>query len=79
MPKRGSANQNASDIHYGPDTSGCPIECLPDLIRKRAYQVFENLEVAPRLLATGRMGTLEFIDASAHQTLRSALSALPGG
>jgi hypothetical protein len=26
---------------YGPDTSGCPIECLPDLIRKRAYELFE--------------------------------------
>ena len=28
-------------MHYGPDTSGCPIECVPDLIRKRAYQLFE--------------------------------------
>jgi Protein of unknown function (DUF2934) len=28
-------------LHYGADTSGCPIECVPDLIRKRAYQLFE--------------------------------------
>ncbi len=27
--------------HYGADTSGCPIECIVDLIRKRAYQLFE--------------------------------------
>jgi hypothetical protein len=30
-----------SELYYGADTSGCPIECLPDLIRKRAYQLFE--------------------------------------
>jgi hypothetical protein len=28
-------------MHYGADTSGCPIKCFPDLIRKRAYQLFE--------------------------------------
>ncbi len=28
-------------MHYGADTSGCPIKCIPDLIRKRAYQLFE--------------------------------------
>jgi hypothetical protein len=28
-------------MHYGADTSGCPVECVPDLIRKRAYQLFE--------------------------------------
>jgi len=42
MPKKESANQSVSGIHYGPDTSGCSIECLPDLIRKRAYQIFET-------------------------------------
>ena len=26
----------------GPDTSGCPVECVPELIRKRAYQLFES-------------------------------------
>ena len=36
-----SENQNAAVIHYRPDTSGCPVECLPDLIRKYAYQIFE--------------------------------------
>jgi hypothetical protein len=41
MPKKELANQSDSGIQYGPDTSGCPIECLPDLIRKRAYQIFE--------------------------------------
>ena len=29
-------------MHYGADTSGCPIKCIPDLIRKRAYQLFED-------------------------------------
>ena len=28
-------------MHYGADISGCPIECIADLIRKRAYQLFE--------------------------------------
>ena len=28
-------------MHYGADTSGCLIKCIPDLIRKRAYQLFE--------------------------------------
>ena len=28
-------------MHYGADTSGCPIKCIPDLIRKRGYQLFE--------------------------------------
>ena len=28
-------------MHYGADTSGCPIKCIPDFIRKRAYQLFE--------------------------------------
>jgi hypothetical protein len=34
--------KNSSALHYGADTSGCPIECVPDLIRKRAYQLFEE-------------------------------------
>lgn len=29
------------EMHYGADTSGCPFKCIPDLIRKRAYQLFE--------------------------------------
>ena len=28
-------------LHYGADTSGCPIERLPELIRKRAYELYE--------------------------------------
>ena len=28
-------------MHYGPDTSGCPVKYIPDVIRKRAYQLFE--------------------------------------
>jgi len=28
-------------MNYGADTSGCPFKCIPDLIRKRAYQLFE--------------------------------------
>ena len=31
-----------AEMHYGADTSGCPIECIADLIRKRAYQLFES-------------------------------------
>jgi hypothetical protein len=31
-----------SALHYGVDTSGCPIKCVPDLIRKRAYRLFET-------------------------------------
>ena len=30
-----------AEMHYGADASGCPIKCIPDLIRKRAYQLFE--------------------------------------
>ena len=30
-----------AEMHYAADTSGCPIECIADLIRKRAYQLFE--------------------------------------
>jgi hypothetical protein len=29
-------------IHYGADTRDCTAECVPDLIRKRAYQLFEE-------------------------------------
>src|SRR6476646_3467313 len=36
-PQRESANRK-----LGADTSGCPIECVPDLIHKRAYQLFEK-------------------------------------
>jgi Protein of unknown function (DUF2934) len=36
-----SIYQEASDIHYGADTRGCSIECVPELIRRRAYQFFE--------------------------------------
>ena len=31
----------SEEMQYGADTSGCPIKCIPDLIRKRAYQLFE--------------------------------------
>ena len=30
-----------AEMHYGADISGCPIQCIADLIRKRAYQIFE--------------------------------------
>ena len=30
-------------LSLGADTSACPIECLSDLIRKRAYQIYEEL------------------------------------
>ena len=31
-----------AEMHVAADTSGCSIKCVPDLIRKRAYQLFEN-------------------------------------
>src|SRR5271163_3326619 len=45
-----NANQQTktgSTLHYGADTSGCPVECVPDLIRKRAYQLFEQRGCQP--------------------------------
>jgi hypothetical protein len=33
--------QSDRPMHYGADTSGCPIECVPDLVRKRAYALYE--------------------------------------
>jgi hypothetical protein len=34
--------RKGSPLNYGAETSGCPSECVPDLIRKRAYQLFEE-------------------------------------
>ena len=31
-----------AEMHHGAHTSGCPIEWTADLIRKRAYQLFET-------------------------------------
>ncbi len=39
--------EKVSALHYGADTSGCPVECVPDLIRKRAYQLFEARDHQP--------------------------------
>jgi hypothetical protein len=36
-----SIYRETSDIHYGADTHGCTTECVPELIRRRAYQFFE--------------------------------------
>ena len=36
-----SIYQEASDIHYEADTRGCSTDCVPALIRRRAYQFFE--------------------------------------
>jgi hypothetical protein len=30
-----------AEMRPAADTSGCPIECIADLIHKRAYQLFE--------------------------------------
>jgi hypothetical protein len=36
---------NASaGMHFDSDTSSCTIECISDLIRKRAFQLFEARE-----------------------------------
>jgi hypothetical protein len=37
-----ATNREFEGMHYGAHTSGCPIECVPDLIRKRAYHLFER-------------------------------------
>src|SRR5436190_18903063 len=36
-----AGGRELEEMHYGADTSGCPIEYIADLIRKRAYQLFE--------------------------------------
>ncbi|MEO7677337.1 MAG: DUF2934 domain-containing protein [Verrucomicrobiota bacterium] len=36
-----STNWIFEGVHYGPNTSGCSINCVPKLIRKRAHQLFE--------------------------------------
>ena len=40
-------NQKQLTVTYGADTSGCPIECLSDLIRKCAHQRFEERGCQP--------------------------------
>ena len=30
-----------AEMYPAADTRGCPIECIPDLIRKRSYHLFE--------------------------------------
>jgi hypothetical protein len=40
-------SHKTSSIYSGPHTGGCPIECVPDLIRKRAYQFFEERGFEP--------------------------------
>lgn len=37
-----NTRRQSTNRTLGADTSGCPIECVPDLIRKRAYQLFEE-------------------------------------
>jgi Protein of unknown function (DUF2934) len=36
-----SVYREASDIHYDADTRGCTAECVPELVRRRAHQLFE--------------------------------------
>jgi hypothetical protein len=47
MTKNNRQMGKGSALHYGADTSGCSIECVPDLIRKRAYQLFEERGCQP--------------------------------
>jgi len=42
MDKTNQPKKKGVPLRYGANTSGCPIECLPDLICKRAYQLFEE-------------------------------------
>jgi hypothetical protein len=36
-----------SGVSLGADASGCPIECLSDLIRNRAYEFYEARRCQP--------------------------------
>ncbi len=36
-----AGGQELEGMHYGTDTSSCSIDCIPNLIRQRAYQLFE--------------------------------------
>jgi hypothetical protein len=36
-----------SSVSPEPDASGCPIDCLPHLIRKRAYELYEARRCQP--------------------------------
>lgn len=38
--KKNVSGSHMEGFHYGADTSGCNVDCLPDTIRKRAYQLF---------------------------------------
>jgi hypothetical protein len=33
--------EKSTGVNYEPNTFGCNIDCLPDMIRKRAYQICE--------------------------------------
>ncbi len=42
MPQKAKVKrQESSEMDYGTDTCGCPVESLNDRIRSRAYQLFE--------------------------------------
>ena len=36
-----AGDREFEEMHYGADTSSRSIDCIPDLIRHRAYQLFE--------------------------------------
>jgi hypothetical protein len=36
-----AGDREFQEMHYGADTSGRSIDCIPNLIRQRAYQLFE--------------------------------------
>jgi hypothetical protein len=40
-------SRKPQNVHHTTDANGCPIDCLPDLIRKRAYQFFEERGCQP--------------------------------
>jgi hypothetical protein len=39
--KKNPTSEVRRAVSYGPDTSGCPVDGLPELIQRRAYQLFE--------------------------------------
>ena len=36
-----AGDRELEEMHYGADTSSSSIDCIPNLIRQRAYQLFE--------------------------------------
>jgi hypothetical protein len=45
--RKGLFDQQYSGMHYGPDTTDRPVESVPELIQKRAYEIYEARSKQP--------------------------------